>query len=227
MGRQEGRWFAHLTAQPGERDHGEISNGNQGANIPYITCLHQPQTTKVQQICPFHSCSCESPHYMPISCKSSTNPANPTSPDLHILQGLSSGSGEGRSCLASRPPHILLPIIVRKNFYKQLEWREKKTKTQQQNTNNTHGRHSLKRRALGNKGHCTAGHCRTSSSSGYYCLEQKKRLTVAIQRNRHSKTDKMRKQRNISQMKEQNQTTGRNQSKMDISNMTDRDFRDW
>lgn len=43
-------------------------------------------------------------------------------------------------------------------------------------------------------------------------------------RNRHTKLDKMRRQKNMSQMKEQDQTTVRDLSKTERSNMLDREF---
>jgi len=43
--------------------------------------------------------------------------------------------------------------------------------------------------------------------------------------NRHRKSDKRRRQRNVSQMKEQSQTMARDQSKTDISNMPDTEFK--
>lgn len=48
-------------------------------------------------------------------------------------------------------------------------------------------------------------------------------MTLLTHRNRHRELDKMRRQRNSSQMKEQDQTTARDLSKMEISYMPDRE----
>lgn len=50
-------------------------------------------------------------------------------------------------------------------------------------------------------------------------------MTFLMHRKRHKKLDKMRKDRSMSQMKEQDKTTVSDLSKRDISNMPDRKFK--
>ena len=51
------------------------------------------------------------------------------------------------------------------------------------------------------------------------------KLTFLIQRKRHRDLDKIRRQRILSQMKEQDKATARDLSQTDISNMPDREFK--
>ena len=54
---------------------------------------------------------------------------------------------------------------------------------------------------------------------------QKTQQLYLIHRNKHSKVAKMRRQRNMSQMKEQNKTPGKELNKMEISNLLDTEFK--
>ena len=56
-------------------------------------------------------------------------------------------------------------------------------------------------------------------------LHPKTIIIKSKRRNRHRKSDEMERQRNIFQMKEQDQTTARDQNKVDVSNMPDREFK--
>ena len=51
-------------------------------------------------------------------------------------------------------------------------------------------------------------------------------LTFLTHKNRHGRLDKIRRQRNTFQMKEEDKTTGRDLSNTNISNMPDREFND-
>jgi len=75
-----------------------------------------------------------------------------------------------------------------------------------------------------NRGHCTAGHY-WSFSLGHYFPEKETWLFFITHRNRHRELDKMRRQRTISQMKEQDKITKRELNNMEISNMLDREFK--
>ena len=77
--------------------------------------------------------------------------------------------------------------------------KDKAPRTQQKSAGSTHWRHSRKCRALGNRGHYIAG-------QDLFFIKPLSSRTVnaafLTQRNRHRDLDKMRRQRNLSQMKE-------------------------
>lgn len=63
----------------------------------------------------------------------------------------------------------------------------------------------------------TAWHNRTSSSLGCYFQEQESPLAFLTHRNRHKELGKLRRQKNIFQIKEQEKTTPRNLSEIEMS----------
>lgn len=92
-----------------------INNGHlSGPGTPYLTCLHQTTISHT----PNPSASALPSHsgLSPITTdpfpqKTSTNTANTTSPDSHILWEFSSSSSMGGYHFASRPPNTLLAHI--------------------------------------------------------------------------------------------------------------------
>ena len=79
---------------------------------------------------------------------------------------------------------------------------------------------------MGDGGSCATGPCRTYYIRPHYQDTKSKQLYI-IHRNKHREAAKMRRQRKVAQMKEQIKTPGRELNKMEISNLSDAEFKIW
>ena len=57
------------------------------------------------------------------------------------------------------------------------------------------------------------------------CLARELKQLYLIHRNKHREAPKMRRQRNMAQMKEENKTPGKELNEMEISNLSDAEFK--
>ena len=77
---------------------------------------------------------------------------------------------------------------------------------------------------LGDKEGCTTGPYRTPTTLGHHQDMESKQLYV-IHRNKHREADKLRKQRNMGQMKEPIKTLEKELNEMEIANLSDVEFK--
>ena len=75
----------------------------------------------------------------------------------------------------------------------------------------------------GKRGHCTAGHYDIFNIRPV--LSEAGDVTFLTHRNRQRELDKMRRQRNMAQIENENKIIARELNKMEISNMPDREFK--
>ena len=77
---------------------------------------------------------------------------------------------------------------------------------------------------LGDKEGCTTGPYRTPTTLGHHQDMESKQLYV-IHRNKHRETASMRRQRNTAQMKEEIRTPEKELNKVEISNLSEAEFK--
>ena len=77
---------------------------------------------------------------------------------------------------------------------------------------------------MGDRGGCATGPYKTPTSLGQNTKMESKQLYL-IHRKRHRKAAKMKRQRNMAQMEEQIKTPENELNKMEISNLSDAEFK--
>ena len=78
---------------------------------------------------------------------------------------------------------------------------------------------------MGGKGCCATGPYRTSTIVGNTTKTQSQKHLYLIHKNKHKQAVKMRRQRNKAQMKEQIKTPEKGLNEMEISNLSDAEFK--
>ena len=73
---------------------------------------------------------------------------------------------------------------------------------------------------MGDKGGCATGPYRTPTTLGHTTKTESKELYI-IHRHKHREAAKMRRQRNMTQMKEQTKTPEKELNKMEVSNLSE------
>ena len=74
------------------------------------------------------------------------------------------------------------------------------------------------------RGGCATGPCRTPTTLGHPTKTESKQLYL-IHRNKHREAAKTRRQKNMAQMKEQIKTPQKEVNEMEISNLSDAEFK--
>ena len=77
---------------------------------------------------------------------------------------------------------------------------------------------------MGNRRGCATGPYRTPTTLGHITKRESKQLYL-IRRNKHREAATIWIQRKMAQMKEQNKTLGKELNKMEISNLSDAEFK--